>query len=204
MDYISLTPGEGERFWRREIMEGYDGLRIFGLVGGLGVGYELVELVDVVEEFVAANAFFGGGDEDGGEFFPAFEELGAIGRDVFLFFGFAELVGFGEHNAEGHAVFAKPVDELHVDFLRSVTGIDEHEKVGQLLAVENVVFDDSAEFFAGRFVSLSIAIAGEVDDIPTVVDEEVVDEHRFAGSGGCHGETVAAGEHIDERGFAYV
>jgi hypothetical protein len=93
----------------------FDWLEFLGLLHG---GF------DEAEDFFSALAGFVGGREDGrftvAEFGEGFlEEL-----DVFLHDAGLDLVGFGENESERNLAFNEPADELQVDFLRSMAGVD--------------------------------------------------------------------------------
>ena len=57
---------------------------------------------------------------------------------------------------------------------------------------------------AGVFGGAGVAVAREVDEVPLVVDEEVVYELGFAGFDAGFGKVFVAGEHVDEGGFANI
>ena len=116
----------------------------------------------------------------------------------------AQLVGLGEDDGEGHSILAQPFDELKVYGQWLVAYVDEQEEVGHLFSSEDVALDDLREFVFGLLAALRVAIAGKVDEIPGLVDEEVVDEHRLARSGRGHGQLGLAGEHVDEARLAHV
>ena len=141
----------------------------------------LVDGVDVVEEFVAALAGGRTSDEVGRKFFPRLFELLEIGlhfqSDLYL----REFVGFGEDDGEGDTVFAEELQEVEVFPLRFVADVYEHKEAGELLAVEDIVLDEVLEFVHLPFATLCIAVAGEIDEVPLLVDEEMVDEQGLAG-----------------------
>ena len=163
-----------------------------------GNEWQSIHLFDVVEDSVASYAFFARGFENGGQFFPGFEQSGEVGGNFLFARGGRLLVHFGEDDAEWHAVLAEPLHEFEVDFLGFVAAVDEDEQVCHLLTPENVAFDDAFEAVAVGFASASVAVAGKIDDIPLVVDEDVVDKHGLTGSRRSHGETGLSCEHVDE------
>ena len=116
----------------------------------------------------------------------------------------AQLVGLGEDDGEGHSILAQPFDELEVYGQWLVAYVDEQEEVGHLFASEDVVLDDLRELVLGLLAALRVAIAGKVDEIPGLIDEEMVDEHCLARCGRGHGQLGLAGEHVDEARLAHV
>ena len=119
--------------------------------------------------------------------------------NIFLQFVAFVLVGFGEDDAERNTFFTEPFDELKVDGLRRQARIDEYKEAGELLSLQNIVLYEVTQLLHRLFAALGIAVAGEVDQEPLVVDEEVVDEEGFPRRGGGHGQPFAPGEHVDER-----
>ena len=95
----------------------------------------------------------------------------------------AQLVGLGEDDGEGHSILAQPFDELEVYGQWLVAYVDEQEEVGHLFASEDVALDDLRELVLGLLAALRVAIAWKVDEIPGLIDEEMVDEHRLARCG---------------------
>ena len=79
-----------------------------------------------------------------------------------------------------------------------MTAIDQHEEVGQLFAFQHVALDDLAELLASLFASLGIAISGQIDQIPFVIDQKMVDQHGFAWSLGGQCQPLLVRQHIDE------
>ena len=82
--------------------------------------------------------------------------------------------------------------------------VDEQEQVGHLHAPEDIRLYHFLEFGAVGFRTLGVAVAGEIDDIPGVVYEEMVDEHGLAGGGRGHGHAFFAHKHIDKRRLAHI
>ena len=117
---------------------------------------------------------------------------------------YAQFVQFRKNQTERHAVFAKPSDKLQIDSLRSMARVDEYKKIGHLLARQDVAANHSLQPIARIFAASGIAIAGEVDDVPTVVDDEMIDEHRLAGRRRRGGKAFARSEHIDKAAFAHI
>ena len=88
--------------------------------------------------------------------------------------------------------------------MRFQPAVDEHKEAGHLCPLQDVALDDALYLLLSLLAAFGIAVAGEVYQIPLLVDEEVVDEHGLAGSGRGHGQSFAPSQHIDETGFSYV
>ena len=73
-----------------------------------------------------------------------------------------------------------------------------------LLALEDVVRDDLRELATRTLRHLGVAVAWEVDQVPTIVYEEVVYELRLARCARHLREVLNAREHVYERRFADV
>ena len=52
--------------------------------------------------------------------------------------------------------------------------------------------------------SLGVSVAGQIDEIPLLIDKEMIDKQCFPRGRGGHCQSFLASEHIDERRFAYV
>ena len=121
-----------------------------------------------------------------------------------LLLGFRELVGLGKDDGERNAVFAQHLDKAQVDLLGFEADVRQHEQEVHLLAFEYVVGDELRKLSALRLRRAGIAVAGQVDEIPRVVDAEMVHQPGFAGCSRHFGQASAGGEHVDERRLADV
>lgn len=115
-----------------------------------------------------------------------------------------EFVGFGEDAAERNAIHAEHLDEPQVDFLRFEPDIDQYKQQMELLAAQHVAGDEFREFALQAFRGASVAITRQIDQIPLIVDAEMVDKARFARRSRHLGQSSAVGKHIDERRFSHV
>ena len=77
--------------------------------------------------------------------------------------------------------------------------VDEYEETGQLLALQNVTIDHCFQLLHRLFTTVSIAVAWKIDDVPAVIDEEVIDKLCLSGSGRGLGQLAVAAKHIDKR-----
>ena len=159
---------------------------------------------DEIEDFLASRAAFGRRDEHRRQLLPCLRKPFPVALHALFALGFRELVGFGEDDAERYAVFAQHVDEPEVDALGLEADVRQHEQEVHLPAAEHVVGDERREPVAHGLRRAGVAVAGQVHQIPCVVDAEVVDEPRLAGRSRDFGQPRAAGEHVDERRFADV
>lgn len=105
-----------------------------------------------------------------------------------------DLVGFGEDEGKWEFVIDEPLDELEVEFLRGVAGVDEDEGAAEVFALDEVFGDEFVELVAHFFGDFGVAVSGEVDEGPVVVDLKEVDLAGAAGGFGNAGETVFVGE----------
>ena len=159
---------------------------------------------DEGEDFLASRALFRRGDEHRRQFLPLLGERGPEPLHALFALGFRELVGLGEDDAEGDAVFAQHLDEPQVDLLGFEPDVHQHEQEVHLLALDDVVGDQFRKLAALGFRRAGVAVAGQVDQIPGVVDAEVVYEARLSGRSRHLGQSCAGGEHVDERRFSDV
>ena len=85
-----------------------------------------------------------------------------------------------------------------------MTAVNEYEQGRKLGTLQDVIVDDAGQLLLLALSALGIAVAGQIDQIPVFVDKEVVNEERLTWCGRCHGQTLAAGQHVDEAGLAHV
>ena len=93
--------------------------------------------------------------------------LGATRRDYFqkirnisLQLGGLELVGLRENQVESPAGLGEPSDELDIDLLRFVPGIDQHKDALKVWALQHVVGDELLKKRAPALRHFGEAIAG--------------------------------------------
>ena len=58
--------------------------------------------------------------------------------------------------------------------------------------------------FLAVLTALGIAVARKVDDVPVLINQEMIDEHGLSRSCGRHGESFTPRQHVDEAGFSNV
>ena len=163
-----------------------------------------IYLVDVVEEFLAPVAVGGARHEVWRQFFPFFAHFVEKSFDVALQLATSVLVGFCEDDGERNAVFAEETYELEVDVLGFVARVYEQEQTCKVLALTNVALYHARKFLLLGFAAACIAIAWKVDEIPRLVDEEVVYQQRLARHRRCFGKSLAPRQHVDEAALADV
>lgn len=82
--------------------------------------------------------------------------------------------------------------------------VNEYEHASELRSLQDIAAYHLVEFLLHGLRAFGIAIAGQVYQVPLVVDEEVVDEQGLARCGGGLGQSFVAAEHVYEARFAYV
>ena len=164
----------------------------------------LVDLVDVVEHVVATQLFLAAGDEVRRQFHPTvFQRVHPL-FGIHAGLNWAQLVGLGEDDAEGHATLAQPVYELTVNLLLVVAHVDKYKNVSQLWTLQNIAGNHLLQLFLYGLRTLGEAIARQVDQIPLVVDDEMVDKQGLSRCGRCLGESLVVAEHVDEARLSHV
>ena len=161
-------------------------------------------MLNIVKNLIAASSVLARGDEHWRQFLPGVQQVTLVGGNSLLPGHFAEFVKLGKHYAERHAVLAEPLHKLQVNLLWLESAVDKHKEVGHLLTLEHIVLDNALELLAAVFAAAGITIAWQVNDVPLVVDEEVVYKQRLARSGRCLSQALVVGEHIDKRRLAHV
>ena len=156
-------------------------------------------MFDIAQEFVTPHTVLGRCDEVGRKLLPLFTQLLQVVADVAVYPAAFQFVGFGENDGEGYSVLAQPVYGL-----RLVTAVDEDKEAGHLLALQNVGLYDALNLFLAFLSALGIAVARKVDDVPVLINQEMIDEHGLSRSCGRHGESFTSRQHVDEAGFSNV
>ena len=111
-----------------------------------------------------------------------FVQLLQIVADIAVYLAAFQLVGFGENDGKRHSVLAQPFYKGKVDGLRLMAAVDEDKEAGHLLALQDIGLYDALNLLLSFLSASGVAIAGKVDDIPVLVDQEMIDEHCFSGN----------------------
>jgi len=114
------------------------------------------------------------------------------------------LVGFREHETEGDIPFPQSFQKLQVYLLRAMPAVDEYEHGDEVFSFTQVVLDHLFPSSSFGLRDLCKAVAGQVHDVPFVIDIKVVDQLRLAGRTGSLRQLIIADEHIDKGRFADV
>ena len=88
--------------------------------------------------------------------------------------------------------------------MRRNARIDKNKKACESLSAVNILRYNASEFVSVGFASPCIAIAGKINYIPAVVNEEMVYEHGFSGARRGHCQFFSATQHVYEAAFAHV
>ena len=128
-------------------------------------------------------------------------------QEVFYILADGTLVLFiclGEDEAKWDLPLAQPIDEFEVIFLGAVAAVDKDENIHQVFAFAKIILDHFLPFFPAGQGNLGEAITGKVDDIPFVVDREMIDQLCLAGCSGRLGQVGIIAQHIDQRRLADI
>ncbi len=137
--------------------------------------------IDIVQQSVSSDVFVCRYNEIWWKFFPCFREFVEKHFDVFsetALFGF---VGFGEDDAERNVFFTEVGYEFQVVVLRGNVSVDEQEKVVQLFSPFNIAGNHAFEICLHDLAALCKAITGQVNEVPLLVDEKMIDEDGLSG-----------------------
>src|SRR5260221_2287215 len=85
-----------------------------------------------------------------------------------------------------------------------MAAIDEYKNTHKILSFAEIVFDHLLPFFPLTLGDLGEAITGQIDDVPFVVDVEMIDQLGFPGGIGSFGQLVIIGKHADQRRFTDI
>jgi len=84
-----------------------------------------------------------------------------------------------------------------------VARVDQHEQIVHLAAAPHIIHDQFGKAAPLSLRHPSIAVPGQVDQIPRVVDQEVIDQAGFARSSRDLGQRPLH-QHVDQRRFSHV
>jgi len=157
-----------------------------------------------LEDFFGTLPGFSGTAESGRQLFPGFPEHFGIAFHLRLERIDAQFVALGIDQGEGDAFRAEFRDEVMVDLLEVMPCVKQHEKQHHLLAVEDVVADDVLEFLPAFLAHAGVAIAGQVHEVPGIIDQEMVDKLGLAGGGRSMRQPVDTAEAVDQGGFSDI
>ena len=82
--------------------------------------------------------------------------------------------------------------------------VNEDEEQNELLTLQYIVLDHPSQTVTAVLAEACVAVAGEVNEVPRVVDDEVIDELRLPWLLRSHRQSLACGEHIDERRLPHI
>jgi len=140
----------------------------------------------------------------GREFLPLFQKGVQEFLYVFCEPAAAQLIGLSKYYAEGDGVHPKPLYELQVYLLRFKTAVYQYKQRCELGALQYVAVDYPLQFFLLLVAPFCITVARQVNQVPVLVYEEMVDKECLARCSRCHGQPLAVSQHIDKAGLAHV
>ena len=133
-----------------------------------------------------------------------FQEALLVDLDVAIGLSLREFVGLGEDYTKGYSIYAKEFEEAKIDILWLKARIDKHEEEVHLLALQNVVGDELGELATGGLRHTCVAITWQVHQVPTIVDEEVVDKFCLTWCARHLSQSLHPCKHIHQRRLADV
>jgi hypothetical protein len=75
-----------------------------------------------------------------------------------------------------------------------VSEINQDEQASESFTVSDVVVNQGNEFFLLFFTYICKSVSGEIDQVPIVVDQKVVDKQGFTRFGAHFGQIAAIGQ----------
>ena len=163
-----------------------------------------IHLFYQAKDLVPAHLFYSTGDKMLGQELPGrthfIQEIFYILADGTLVF----FIGFGEYEAEGDLPFAQFIDEFKVVLLGTVAAVDEDENCHQVFPFAKIIFDHFLPFLPTADRDFGKTVTGEIDNIPFIVDIEMIDELCLTRRAGGLGQPLIIGNQVDQRGFADI
>ena len=110
----------------------------------------------------------------------------------------AYTVAFGKNNGERYLAGTECIDKININFLGGQVGINEDKSHRELLTFDQVVVDHGGEIVLLLFGNAGKAVARQINQMPVTIDKEEIEQAGFPRGGGYLGESVSAGEHINQ------
>jgi hypothetical protein len=82
--------------------------------------------------------------------------------------------------------------------------IYEYKTTNKLPALLEVVRNEFLELGFTGFGNSSISITGQIDQVPGLIDQKVIDQLGFSWPAGRFGKTLTVGQHIDQGRLSHV
>lgn len=153
------------------------------------------------QQLVAPRAVFGRPADD----LPRLHKQGAADRcELLLSCAAADLVRLGGNHGERDVHLAEEEVHLLIVLGRLVADIHEAQDVAQFIGLLEVILHHLAPAEFLLLINLGEAVAGQVNQMKVVVEQEGVDEPGFSGRLGRARKGAAVAELIDEAAFADV
>lgn len=118
--------------------------------------------------------------------------------------GLTQLISLGENQTKGHLRLPQPLYEFEVDLLWLMSTIYKHKKVSQTGAFQNIIFYDLLKGLTRLLAHFGVSVARQVDQVPKVVDLEMIDQLSLSRPTRSLGQTLSLGKHIDQAALADV
>lgn len=131
-------------------------------------------------------------------------QLCLVSLEVAVPLRLTQFVQLSEYDRKWQSVLAKEVDEVQIDLHWFVAAVDEQHHARELFAIQQVAVDEFLQLCLTLLAQFGIAVAREIDNVPLVIYDEMVDEKGLAWGGRCLGETILLHEHIDQARLAYI
>ena len=112
--------------------------------------------------------------------------------------GPADLIRFGEYQGERDPVAAKEAKELPVGFLHLQTCIDQEKQADQVFSFQYIIPDHLHHLLPLGTGHSGITVPWQVNQVPFVIDQEMIDQLGFPRGRGCFCQLVPVGKHIDK------
>lgn len=168
-------------------------------------GIELpIHFFDQAKDLIPPHLLDSAGNKMLGKELPGSAHLFQEVLDILADNALGFFVRLREHQAERDIPFSKPFQEFQVYLLRAMTGVDQYEHRLQVLPLTQIVLDHLLPPSPVRLPNLGKAVAGQIHDIPFVIDRKMVDQLRLAGSAGGLGQLFITGKHVDQGRLPHI
>lgn len=131
-------------------------------------------------------------------------QLCLVSLEVAVPLRLTQFVQLSEYDRKWQSILAKEVDEVQIDLHWFVAAVDKQHHASQLLSVKQVAIDKFLQLCLTLLAQFGIAVAWEVNNVPLVIYDEMVDEKGLAWGRRSLGETILLHEHIDQTRLTHV
>ena len=113
-------------------------------------------------------------------------------------------INFIEYQRKRESELQQPLNKFEVNALWAESGIENHIGAGKAFATTDVFGDDIMKKIARLLADFGVTVAGEVDEAPLLVEDEIIDQFRVSWGSRDLCKVLFSSKHIDQRRLSDV